>query len=313
MGRTAFLFPGQGSQAVGMGQDFYEAHAFAREIFALAEEITGRPLSRLCFKGPLEELTETVILQPAVTAVNLVCLKALAEKGLAPDLVAGHSLGEYSALAAAGVVSEADALRLVQSRGEVMQRAAEERPGAMQAVVGLSREEVEEIAERVSEQGVVVVANHNTAQQVVITGEKEAVAAAGQEAQEAGARVVPLPVSGAWHSPLMEEAAAEFAQVIAATDFGPPACEVVLNVTAAGEQDPERIKEILAQQITSPVRWLETIENMVAQGVTRFVEVGPGRVLSGLVKKIVPREAEVEIMNVRDQAGVDKATAALGD
>ncbi|MDY6851484.1 MAG: ACP S-malonyltransferase [Thermodesulfobacteriota bacterium] len=313
MAKTAFLFPGQGSQFVGMGLDFHKAHEWARDLFALADEVTAKPISRLCFEGPLEELTRTVNLQPAITAMNLVCLQALLDKGLEPQVTAGHSLGEYSALAASGVISTADALRLVNTRGELMQRDADRRPGSMQAVIGLSREEVEGLAELAKDHGPVVVANHNTPQQLVITGKSAAVAALAKLAKAKGARTVPLPVSGAWHSPLMHEAAADFAAVLEQTVFSPPAREIILNVTAEKEPDPDRIKAVMARQITSPVRWSGIIEKMLKEGVTDFVEVGPKKVLAGLVKKIVPREAKVKIINVQDQAGVDLALEKLSD
>ncbi|MFH1090319.1 MAG: ACP S-malonyltransferase [Pseudomonadota bacterium] len=312
MAKTAFLFPGQGSQAVGMGQDFYQAYAWAQEIFDLADEATGKPISKLCFEGPLEELTRTVNLQPAITAVNLVCFRALSEKGLKPYAVAGHSLGEYSALAAAGVLAVEEALKLVNLRGELMQRDAERRPGAMQAVVGLSREEVESIVELARDHGVVVVANHNSPQQLVITGESEAVAAAAKLVKTKRGRAVPLPVSGAWHSPLMEQAAADFASALEKTKFSAPSYPVYLNVTGAAETDPAAIKKAMARQIISPVRWCDIVENMAAAGVNAFVEVGPKNVLAGLVKKTLTAESQAEILNVQDTAGVTQAAENLG-
>ncbi|MBW2086508.1 MAG: ACP S-malonyltransferase, partial [Deltaproteobacteria bacterium] len=290
----------------------YEAHAWAREIFDLADEVTGKQITRLCFEGPLEELTLTVNLQPALTAVNLVCLKALAEKGLTPEATAGHSLGEYSALAAAGVISSADALNLVNRRGELMHREAEKRPGAMQAIIGLTPDRVEGITELARDKGTVVVANYNTPQQTVITGEAQAVAAAAKLAGTDGAKTVPLQVSGAWHSPLMEAAAEDFARVIMETDFSRPRCDLYLNVTARIETDPDEIKSIMARQMISPVRWFEIIENMLAGGASHFLEVGPKKVLAGLNRKIVPRDAPVETINIQDMAGLDKAVESVG-
>ncbi|MEE9516464.1 MAG: ACP S-malonyltransferase [Candidatus Adiutricales bacterium] len=311
MSKTAFIFPGQGSQVEGMGKDFYEAYDWAREIFSLADEVTGKPITRLCFEGPLEELTQTVNLQPAMTAVNLVCLKALTEKGLKPGAAAGHSLGEYTALAAAGVITEADCLNLVNKRGELMQAAADKRPGAMQAIIGLNKAQVEEITEQARDKGVVQAANLNTPGQIVITGEAEAVAAAGELAVAQKARAVPLAVSGAWHSPLMDTAAQEFAGLIEEVEFSSPTCELYLNVIGQAETDPARIKSIMARQITSSVRWYEIIENMLASGVTGFVEVGPKKVLAGFNRKIVPKGSEAKTLNVADIPGVDKALETL--
>ncbi|MBU2549171.1 MAG: ACP S-malonyltransferase [Proteobacteria bacterium] len=312
MGRAAFLFPGQGSQAVGMGGDFHEAYDWAREIFAMADEVTGKPITRLCFEGPLDELTRTVNLQPALTAVNLVCYRALVEQGLRPDVTAGHSLGEYAALAAAGVIDPADALRLVNRRGELMQRDADRRPGAMQAIMGLDRSEVEAIAEAARERGVVVVANHNSPRQVVITGESEAVAEAAGLVKAKGGKAIPLAVSGAWHSPLMEDAAQEFAAELDAVEFRAPSTRIVLNVTAGEETDPAVLRAIMARQIISPVRWCETIERMLGGGIVDFVEVGPKKVLAGLVKKTASDGAKFNIYNVENMAGLNQAVEKLG-
>lgn len=312
MSKISFLFPGQGSQFVGMGHDFTESFPWAGEIFAMAEEASGKPVSKLCFEGPLEELTRTVNLQPAITAVNLVCCKALVDKGVKPDITAGHSLGEYSALAAAGVISIPDAFKLVNLRGELMQRDADRKPGAMQAVIGLSRDDVEAVAELARDKGVVVVANHNTPQQLVITGESTAVAAAAKFVKSKGGKAVPLPVSGAWHSPLLEEAAADFAVQIEKTEFLTPTCEVVLNVTGKGEKDPVKIKAEMIRQMTSPVRWCDSVEFMLESGVTDFIEVGPKKVLAGLVKKTIPSGSDVRLMNVQDTAGVEKAAEKIG-
>ena len=313
MAQTAFLFPGQGSQFTGMGGDFAEAYAWAKEIFAQADEITGKPITRLCFEGPLEELTLTVNLQPAITAVNLVCYRALTEKGPKPDFSAGHSLGEYSALAAAGVITVWEALKLTDVRGRLMHRDATARPGAMQAVVGLPLSEVEAVVELARDRGVVTTANHNTPTQIVITGESKAVAAAAVLVKTKGGQAIPLAVSGAWHSPLMEDAARDFAGELAEVEFKKPAFPVFLNVTGQAETDPEKIKEVMIRQITSPVRWSMIVENMLASGVTNFVEVGPKKVLSGLVKKTVPRGTAVKLISVENMAGVDSALEKLGN
>ena len=313
MAQTAFLFPGQGSQFAGMGRDFTEAFAWAKEIFTQADEITGKPITRLCFEGPLEELTLTVNLQPAITAVNLVCCRALTEKGLKPDCAAGHSLGEYSALAAAGVISAAEALKLTDIRGRLMHRDAAARPGAMQAIVGLTLDEVEAITELARDRGVVTIANHNTPNQIVITGESEAVATAAALVKTKGGQAIPLAVSGAWHSPLMADAARGFAGELSAVGFKTPRFPVFLNVTGQAETDPEKIKEVMIRQIISPVKWSLIVENMLAAGVANFVEVGPKKVLAGLVKKTVPRGTTINLVNVENMAGVDSAVEKLGN
>lgn len=311
MVKPAFLFPGQGSQFVGMGRDFHDAYAWAREIFSLADDVSGKPVTKLCFEGPLEELTLTVNLQPAITAVNLVCFQALVDQGVQPFVTAGHSLGEYSALAAAGVLSAPDCFKLVNLRGELMHRDAERRPGAMQAVMGLSMQDVEAVAELARDRGIVVVANQNTPNQVVITGESEAVATAAKLAQTKGAKTVPLPVSGAWHSPLMDDATRDFAVALAEVEFMAPSCPVVLNVTGRPETDPAIIKETMAKQITSPVLWSDSVLAMAGMGVTDFVEVGPKKVLSGLVRKTLPKDAEAGVLGVENMDGVAKAAEKI--
>ena len=232
MKKTAYLFPGQGSQAVGMGEDFYREFDFVRELFDMTEEITRLPIARLCFKGPMEELTRTVNLQPALTAVNLACLAVLEREKAEVDFCAGHSLGEYSALSAAGVLSPPDAARLVFRRGELMNREALKHPGAMQAIVGLNLAAVEALVEEGRRLGVVAVANHNMETQIVITGAAEPVARVGALAAAKGAKSVPLKVSGAWHSELIRGAEAEFCENLSAAAFHPARKNIVLNVTA---------------------------------------------------------------------------------
>jgi [acyl-carrier-protein] S-malonyltransferase len=311
MTKTAFIFPGQGSQFVGMGKDLFDAYPWAREIFALADKVTDKPISKLCFEGPLEELTLTGFLQPAVTAVNLVCFQALIDRDVRPDAAAGHSLGEYSALAAAGVLTVGDTLKLVNLRGELMQRDADRHPGTMQAIMGLSAADVEAVAELARDRGVVVAANYNTPQQIVISGDGQGVAVAVKFAQAKGGKTLPLPVAGAWHSPLMESAAADFARTLGKVEFMAPSCPVYLNVTGRVETDPVKIKEVMVRQITSPVWWTDLVENMLADGVTNFVEVGPKKVLAGLVRKILPKDAPVNVVNVQDLSSADKAAADL--
>jgi [acyl-carrier-protein] S-malonyltransferase len=296
----AFLFPGQGSQKVGMGQDLYDAMQAARTIFDAAAETSGLPIAELCFEGPMEELTRTVNLQPAITAVNLACLAGLEREGLRPVVCAGHSLGEYAALYAAGVVSARDCLRLVHRRGELMHREATRNEGAMSAIVGLSIEQLEPIVAQVAEQAVVAVANHNSAEQIVITGTPQAVRTVGQRAADLGARAIPLKVSGAWHSPLIQGAEPDFLSFLDTIDFKIPTCPVIHNVTADSVNDPVRIKSLMARQLCSPVRWYDSMCRMAAARIEIFVEIGPGRVLSGLLKKILPGDYGARVYNVSD-------------
>lgn len=302
--KTAFLFPGQGSQVVGMGQDFHQEFDFVREVFDMAEEICRLPLARLCFTGPIEELTKTIHLQPAITAVNLSILAALKRESSPPQFTAGHSLGEYSALAAAEVVSFEDTFRLVLRRGELMHRESLKHRGAMSAVVGLS---IEAVAGIVSEVGAgVSVANHNAAEQIVITGVPAAVEKASDMAVEMGGRAISLKVSGAWHSELIRGAEEEFQAVVDTIPFSPPQLPVIHNVSASECETPEEIKALMVRQLCSPVRWYESIEKMIDEGADRFAEVGPGRVLSGIVKKILPQGTDARIASINNLKTFEK-------
>jgi [acyl-carrier-protein] S-malonyltransferase len=296
--KTAYLFPGQGSQSVGMGQDFYQEYDVVREIFDMAEEITRVSLSRLCFKGPLEELTQTIHLQPALTAVNLACLAVLNRENASFDSCAGHSLGEYSALCAAGVISREDTLRLVFKRGQLMHREATRHAGAMHAIIGLSIEDVEDILAEAANTGVVSVANHNTEKQIVITGAPPSVRKAANVAAERGAKAIPLKVSGAWHSELIQGAQDEFKEFLKTAEFRPPQIEIFFNVTADVCNDPGEIKTVMARQFCSPVKWYELVQKLIQDGVDAFVEVGPGKVLAGLLKKTLPADYAGKIYNV---------------
>jgi [acyl-carrier-protein] S-malonyltransferase len=303
--KIALLFPGQGSQYVGMGADLFEADPAARELFDLAEDMTGLPLKRLCFEGPMEELTETVNLQPAVTVVNLCLQQALAKAGVAPAAVCGHSLGEYSALFAAGVLGASDTLKAVRERGRLMQREAERHPGTMAAVIGLAPDKLADTLKPLLAEGPLALANFNTTEQTVISGTKELVAKAGDAAKAAGARVVPLKVSGAWHSPLMADASADFTGFLATLTFQTPRLPVYLNATAAPETDPERLRQAMSRQLTSPVRWADLILNLQKSGVNTWVEVGPKNVLKGLVRKILPDVPAERFFNVENRASLE--------
>lgn len=281
----AYIFPGQGSQFPGMGKALYERSAEARELMDKANDILGFPITDIMFGESAEDLKATRVTQPAIFIHSVVL--ALCSGLETPAMVAGHSLGEFSALAAAGAMSFEDALRLVAVRASAMQKCCEQVPGSMAAIIKLPTETIEEICASCS--GLVIPANYNSEGQVVISGEAEAVAEACKKMMEAGAkRALPLPVSGAFHSPLMEPARLELAEAIDKTPFQAPACPVYQNVTALPSSDPEVIKANLLKQLTSPVRWTQTVQNMVADGADYFLEIGPGTVLQGLVGRIAP-------------------------
>ena len=290
----AYIFPGQGSQFPGMGKALYERSAEAREMMERADEILGFPITDIMFGEDAEALKATRVTQPAIFIHSVVLARC---SGLeAPAMAAGHSLGEFSALAAAGAMDFEDALRLVAVRASAMQKCCEQVPGTMAAVIKLPTETVEEICASCA--GLVIPANYNSEGQIVISGEAEAVAEACAKMKEAGAkRALPLAVSGAFHSPLMEPARLELAEAIGKTPFQVPVCPVYQNVTALPSTDPEAIKDNLLRQLTSPVRWTQTVQNMVADGADSFLEIGPGTVLQGLVKRIAP---EVEINGISE-------------
>lgn len=311
MKKCAFLFPGQGSQAVGMGKDLHEAYPAVREIFDAVCEISQKDIRRLCFEGPMEQLTETVNLQPALTAVNLGFLSALTGGGVRPVISAGHSLGEYSALCAAGVLSVTDALAAVYKRGALMHRESRKQKGAMQAIVGLPMETVSVLVANAAAKGPVSVANHNSETQIVITGTPEPVEAAAVAAREKGAKAIPLKVSGAWHSELMRGAEGEFAEFLSELTFGKPRSRVVFNVTAETAEDPEEIRSIMARQLINPVRWYDTMIRLMGEGVEVFAEVGPGKVLTGLLKKTLPRDHSYQLYTLNTAKGVEDFIAEV--
>lgn len=281
---TAYVFPGQGAQFPGMGKDLYENNAEAKALFDKADEVLGFSLSAIMFEGTAEELKETKVTQPAIFTLSVIMAKLLGDD-FKPTMVAGHSLGEFSALTAVGALDFESALKLVSARAMAMQKACEMKPSTMAAILGLTDEQVENIC--ASTAGVVVAANYNCPGQLVISGEIEAIEAACESAKEAGARrALVLPVGGAFHSPMMEPARAELAAAIEATEFHTPLCPVVQNSVAKAVSDPAEIKQNLVDQLTAPVKWTQSVQQMIALGVTDYVECGPGKTLQGLVKKI---------------------------
>lgn len=293
MEKAVFLFPGQGSQYVGMGKSLFDAYGFVRDRFHEASRLLDMNFEDLCFHGPEETLTRTRNVQAAITLINVVCYETLVREGIRPAAAAGHSLGEYSALYAAGCMDFPLLMRLVQARGHYMQEAAEKNPGGMTAIIGLDRGVVEEVCLKASEWGLVEIANINSSDQIIISGQKAALEQAASLSMERGARrTVPLKVSGAWHSQLMAEAQARMEEELAKASIQNPSLPVVANVTADYVKDAGTIRMLLKEQICRPVLWADSVQLLLEDGYPLFVEAGPGQVLRGLVRRI-SRDAQM--------------------
>lgn len=308
MSKVAFIFPGQGSQAVGMGKELYERFPEARTVFQAVDEALGEKLSERCFTGPEEALKLTANTQPAILAVSVAAHAVFSQRGPAPVMVAGHSLGEYSALVAAGALPLADAARAVRARGLFMQEAVPEGTGAMAAVLGLEEAQVREACEKAAQGQVVSPANYNAPGQIVIAGHTAAVERAIAFCKEAGGKAKALPVSAPFHCALMDPVKPRLAEVLGRVKVVAPSVPVVTNVEARPNPDPARVVPLLLEQVSAPVRWVECVQALQAAGITRVVELGPGKVLTGLVRRIAK---ELETFNVEDGASLDKVLAAL--
>jgi len=307
----AILFPGQGSQYIGMGKEFLETDSAAVRLMDLAESISSAPLRKLCLEGPMEELTMAVHLQPALTAVNLICWQAVEKAGIKADYYVGHSLGEYSALCASGILTVEDTLRLVSERGKLSEREGRKNPGGMQAILGMPLEDVEEMLASLPENSLATVANHNTESQIVISGYHDTLAKTEEMVAEKGGKAITLNVSVANHSPLVAGAVPDFETIMAATVFSPPKKPVLFNVTASEEKDPAVIRSIMSRQIASRVRWFETMNALVANGVDTFIEVGPRKVLTGLAKKIVPKSSGCTLLQIDSPDSLKRCLVSL--
>jgi [acyl-carrier-protein] S-malonyltransferase len=320
--QIAFVFPGQGSQYVGMGKDLYENFSAALHIFNRADEVLGFPLSTLCFEGPQEALDDTANTQPAIFTVSIACLESLKEycqdvlgKTIAPVMVAGHSLGEFTALVAAGVLSFEDALQLVSERARLMKESSTQQPGGMAAIIGLDRDTLQQVCLEAQSHGIVTLANDNSPGQSVLSGEQAALHVAMKLAKERGAKVVQqLAITVASHSPLMQQAAQNFRETVQNFTFHPPEIPLLSNVTAQSITGVDELRQELADQLTLPVQWTRSIQTAVSEGIETFVELGPGQVLSRLIRRIAANSqsislSDVEIVKLRNATPLPHLTA----
>ncbi len=309
MTKKAFVFPGQGAQKIGMGLDLFNNFQLAKDLYAQADEILNFKLSELCFNGSEEELTKTINTQPAIYVMSIAVYKVMNEMGIKPDITAGHSIGEYAALTAAGVLSFEQGLKLVRERGRLMNEAGIRQPGTMAAVIGMTYENVKKCCMEAYQAGIVEIANFNSPEQIVISGEIAAVERAMEIIKLKGAkRVIPLKVGAAFHSRLMKDAAEAFVKSIDEAEFNQPAIPVVANVSAAIMTDPEELREALKKQMLSSVLWVDSIKAMADFGTDIFIEAGPGKALSGMIKKT---NLSLKTINVEDMVSLKKCEEAL--